>query len=281
MVIIFSANGVLVKTENVWIDCGDVKLYGELYIPDKVPADALLICHGMNARGFHLLKIYNQLAEKACENGFVSLVFDFRGVGKSSGKFDYGLGEQKDVECALNYLASRPEVAPNCLFIVGHSLGGAVSLYAIQKEKRVKGLALWSTPKNHDYSVKKFILNTKGRFGLYQFLIFSKIDRLFDVSKLFKLEVYGIKLRLKEIERKLMKLNECNAVSSIHGIPLLIVVGNCDNIVGVDEAETIYKAANEPKFLLIIDGADHVYKGKEHEIIAKTIEWMKQISKKC
>jgi alpha/beta superfamily hydrolase len=266
-----------VKTETAWIECEDARLYAEVYIPDIVPAPALLICHGMNARGSQGLRIYARLGEAACREGFVALVFDFRGVGRSTGAFDYGIGEQQDVKCLLNYLASRLEVASNSIFIVGHSLGGAVSLYALQNETRVKGLVLWSTPKNHDYNVRKFIARTRGKLGLYSFLILSRIDKVFNVSRLFSLEVYGIRLRQKYVREKLMSLNECQAASKLHGIPMLIVIGEKDIIVGVDEAEAIYRVANEPKALEIIKSADHIYKRKEQELITKTLDWIKKL----
>lgn len=271
-----STVGLLVKTEEVWIECGDVRLYGELYIPDVVPAPALLVCHGMNAHGYHLLKIYMQLAEASCKSGFVSLLFDFRGVGRSTGKFDYGFGEQQDVKCALNYLVSRPEVLPYEIFVVGHSLGGAASLYAVQNDARVRGLALWSTPKNHAYNVKKFITRSKGKLGFYLFLFSSWMDKLFNVSRLFKLEVYGIELRPKYIREKLMKLNECEMASKLNNLPILIIIGDADAIVGVDEARAIFQSAREPKMLLTIEGADHIYRGKEEELIVKTINWIKK-----
>jgi alpha/beta superfamily hydrolase len=266
-----------VKTETTWIECENARLYAEIYIPDTVPAPALLICHGMNARGSQGLRIYARLAEAACQMGFVALVFDFRGVGRSAGAFDYGIGEQQDVKCALDYLASRSEVALNSIFVVGHSLGGAVSLYALRNETRVKGLVLWSTPKNHDYNVRKFIARTRGKLGLYSFLILSRIDKIFNVSRLFSLEVYGIRLRQRYVREKLMSLNECEAASKLHGIPMLIVVGEKDIIVGVDEAEAIYRTANEPKTLKIIKSADHIFKGKEEELIAKTMGWIKKL----
>ncbi len=260
----------------MWVQCGESKLYAEFYIPEDVPAPAVLICHGMNARGSRGLGIYAMLAESTCNAGFAVLVFDFRGVGKSTGSFDYGVGEQEDVKCALNYLASRPEVLADTVFVVGHSLGGAVSLLALRSEKRVKGLVLWSTPKNHDYNVKKFIKRTKGKTGLYTFLVLSRIDKFLDISKLFDLQVYGISLRPRDVREKLMKLNECDAVSKLESIPILIVVGASDSIVGVDEAQEIYRSANEPKTLLIISSADHIYKGKEKELISKTINWIRR-----
>lgn len=267
------------KIEETWIDCESARLYGEVYVPEVVPAPALLICHGMNARGFHLLKIYSQLARTACLSGFVTLLFDFRGVGRSTGQFDYGLKEQQDVKCALNYLASRQDVFNDKIYVVGHSLGGAVSLYALRNEKRVKGLVLWSVPKNHDYNVRKFIRNAKGGLGLREFLVLSKIDKLFNVSALFKLEVYGIRLRPRYVRDKLMKLNECEAVSKLYGLPLLVINGEHDNIVGVDEAREVYEAANEPKSLLVIESADHIYRRKEKELITGTIGWIENLNK--
>ena len=267
------------KTEATWIKCENAKLYGEIHIPDAVPAPALLICHGMNKQGFHLLNMYDRLARTACENGFVVLLFDFRGVGKSEGKFDYGVKEQSDVKCALNYLASRSDVTANRIYVVGHSLGGAVSLCALQNETRVKGLVLWSVPKNHDYNVRKFIRNKRGRRGLYGFLILSRIDKLFNVSKLFKLEVYGIDLRPRYVRDKLMKLNECEAASKLEEIPLLVVNGENDKIVGVDEAQEVYNSANGPKSLLVLKSTDHIFKGKEDELVQKTMAWIKNQDK--
>lgn len=268
------------RVEQVWLQCGKVRLYGELRFPDVAPAPAVLVCHGLNAMGLHGLRVYTRLAEEACRAGFVSLVFDFRGVGRSTGAFDYGFGEQEDLRCALDCLASRPEVAPNSVFVVGHSLGGAVSLYSLQGETRVRGLALWSTPKNHNYNVKKFIKRKDGVLGLFAFRVLSRIDKVFDVSRLYKLEVYGVDLRPRYVQEKLMKLDESEAVSRLHDVPLLVVNGRSDLIVGVDEAEEIYRSANEPKALVIIESADHIYKGKEQQVISKTLNWMKSLSKR-
>ncbi len=268
--------GFWVKTEDTWTKCKDATLYGQIYIPDVIPAPTLLVCHGMDIQGYHFLKIYKQLAEAACRNGFVSLLFDFRGVGKSTGKFDYGFAEQQDVKCALNYLTSRQEALPKKCFIVGHSLGGAVSLYAVQNESRVNGLVLWSTPKNHMQNVKKFIRRKRGKLGVTLFLFFARIDKLFDVSRFFKLEVYGINLRPKYVREKLMRLNESEAVSNLKNVPLLILVGDKDVIVDVKEARQLFISAHEPKDFLIIEGAAHTYDGKEDELIAQTIKWLKK-----
>jgi alpha/beta superfamily hydrolase len=266
-----------VKTEQLTILCENARLYAELHVPDIVPAPAVLVCHFMDVRGYHGLGIYTRLAEAACQAGYVSLNFDFRGVGKSSGQFDYGFGEQQDVKCALRFLASRTEVLPNSIFVVGHSLGAAVSLYAVQNDAQIKGLALWSPPKNHNYNVKKFIRRTRGRMGLYEFLLFSQLDRVFNVSRVFKMEVFGIDLRLRDVRGKLMKLDECDVIQKLKNLPVLIVIGDADNIHGLDEAQEVYSCAHDPKALLVIKGADHGYEGKEDELVTKTMEWIKNV----
>lgn len=273
--------GLRLRFEEVWLTCGGIRLYGELRVPGVVPAPVVLVCHGMDVRGSYGLRIYGGLAEEACGAGFVSLVFDFRGVGRSGGAFDYGFGEQEDVRCALDYLASRPEVVSGEVFVVGHSLGGAVSLYAVRGDKRVKGLVLWSTPKNHEYNVKKFIKRERGALGLLAFRIVSRLDGVFDVSRVYRLEVFGVDLRPDLVREKLMRLDECDAASRLHGIPLLIVIGQSDVIVGVDEAEAVYRSANEPKTLVVIRSADHVYRGKEQQLISETLKWIESLGRTC
>jgi alpha/beta superfamily hydrolase len=237
------------------------------------------MCHGLDARGFHGLRIYEELAEEACRAGFVSLVFDFRGVGKSGGAFDYGFAEREDVKCALDFLVSRSDVVSGGVFVVGHSLGAAVALYALQRDSRVKGLVLWSTPKNHDYNVKKFIRRKNGVLGLFVFQILSRLDRVFNVSRLYSLEVAGIDLRPRFVREKLMKLDECEAASKLRNMPLLIVIGQSDVLVGVDEAKEVYRSANEPKKLVVVPSADHVYRGKEQRLISETLKWMETWTK--
>ncbi len=108
------------------------------------------------------------------------------------------------------------------------------------------------------------------------FLVMSRMDRLVNVSKLFKLEVYGVNLRPRYVKEKLMKLDECEAASKLR-TPLLVAIGANDIIVGVDEAQEIYNSAKGPKTLLVINQADHVYKRREQELISKTLDWIRTI----
>lgn len=268
--------GQCLKVEKVGFDSNNARIQGELYISDIKPAPALVICHGFDGRGFRGHEIFRQLATKTCENGFVSLVFDFRGCGESGGQFDYGWGEQQDLKTAIDYLASRPEVIADSIFVLGHSFGGTIALYACQGDKRVKAITLWATARDQAYNVKKFSSLERGRAGYYTFTLLSHIDTVVNISRLFRFQAFGIPLRLRDVRRKLMKLNESEAVARFNNTPKLMLVGSSDRVVTVEETKMIYSAAKEPKELVIIESGNHVFQGKEDEAIEKTITWLRQ-----
>jgi fermentation-respiration switch protein FrsA (DUF1100 family) len=93
------------------------------------------------------------------------------------------------------------------------------------------------------------------------------------------MQVYGVDLRPKDVREKLMELDECEAASRMKGIPLLVINGEDDTIVGTDEAEAVYNSANDPKNLIILKSTDHIFRGKEDELVQKTIEWIEDLDK--
>jgi fermentation-respiration switch protein FrsA (DUF1100 family) len=96
---------------------------------------------------------------------------------------------------------------------------------------------------------------------------------------LYSLEVAGIRLRPRFVREKLMKLDECYAASKLRNMPLLIVIGQSDVLVGVDEAKEVYRSANEPKKLVVIESADHVFREKEQQLISETLKWIETWAK--
>ena len=90
------------------------------------------------------------------------------------------------------------------------------------------------------------------------------------------MRVYGILLRPSYVRKKLMKLDECKVVSKLK-IPILIVAGDKDRIVGIEETRQVFSAANNPKKFIIINGANHIFEGKENEVISETLNWLKTL----
>jgi len=266
-----------------------VGLSGLLYVPDVVPAPGLIVCHGFDRRGFRGVGLFRMMAERTCgQGGFVCLVFDFRGCGESGGSFGYGWGEQKDLEAAVEFLLSRPEVRVDSgVFVVGHSLGGAVALYVAERDRRVRGVGLWAVPHDHAYNIRRFIIRSRGRLGWYLFWLASYVDAVVPVYRLVSLRVWGFNLRPRDVRRRLMRLKEAEVLKRLEHLPVLIINGSGDTLVGLDEARWNYEAAKGSKELVVVESvvaepkgmeeaiANHVFRGKENEVISRTLLWLR------
>jgi len=76
--------------------------------------------------------------------GYSTLKFNFRGVGKSRGQYDNGLGEQKDVLAAFSFLA---DVGMRRIDLVGYSFGAWVNAHAVvQGDVCFENMAMVSPP---------------------------------------------------------------------------------------------------------------------------------------
>ena len=84
-------------------------------------------------------------AAKAFERlGYPSLRFNFRGVGRSQGSFDEGIGEAEDVQAALDWMSAEHPGFP--LLHCGFSFGNAVGTPVAASDPRVDRLVCLGTP---------------------------------------------------------------------------------------------------------------------------------------
>ena len=113
---------------------------GELEIAFTQPADApavalALICHPHPQFGGTMdNKVVQTLAKAFAEIGFATMRFNFRGVSKSVGVFDDGIGETEDAATALAWARSQvPESTP--LVAAGFSFGCFVQTRLLPRSK--------------------------------------------------------------------------------------------------------------------------------------------------
>lgn len=94
----------------------------------------VLICHPHPPDGGTMNnKVVTTLAKAFLESGFISLRFNFRGVGQSEGQYDHGQGELLDCLAVLDWLqAVRPNAA---IALAGFSFGAWVALKASERMK--------------------------------------------------------------------------------------------------------------------------------------------------
>src|SRR5512144_359770 len=108
--------------------------------PDHRPSErrpAFIVLHGFggNKDGQGQVVVAKQLIEW----GYVALRIDFRGCGESEG--EHGriicLDQVADTRNAISFLATRPDVDPGKIALVGSSFGAAVAVFTGGADRRV------------------------------------------------------------------------------------------------------------------------------------------------
>ncbi len=88
-----------------------------------------IVCHPHPLYGGSMSnKVVHILAETFNEMGLLSVTFNFRGVGKSVGRFDKGIGETEDLLAVVNWVRERYPGAP--IWLAGFSFGAYVAARA-------------------------------------------------------------------------------------------------------------------------------------------------------
>jgi len=127
--------------EAITFDSEDgLRLEGRLALPDAQPArGAAVLCHPHSQYGGSMSsRLIPALQRALLSTGWASLRFNFRGVGRSEGSFDGGVGELADVIGALKAIRARI-AGPSS--VVGWSFGALVGLNAAALDGDVESFA--------------------------------------------------------------------------------------------------------------------------------------------
>lgn len=84
--------------------------------------------------------------------GFTVLRFNFRGVGRSQGEYDQGVGELSDAAAALDYLQAMNPNAKHC-WVAGFSFGAWIGMQLLMRRPEISGFISAAPPANtYDFS---------------------------------------------------------------------------------------------------------------------------------
>ena len=72
--------------------------------------------------------VVSTVANSLESKSIATLRFNFRGVGRSEGQYDDGVGESDDTLAALDFLSLFDEIDTSRIGIVGYSFGASVAL---------------------------------------------------------------------------------------------------------------------------------------------------------
>jgi len=210
--------------------------------PREEASTCVITCHGLYSSKDS--EKYVNIARRFCGEGLAVLRFDFRGCGESGGRFeDTSLtGRMEDLEDALDFAQKQ---GYESVGVMGSSLGGTVAVLTAAKDRRIKALVTWAAP--------------------------CRLDELFRRE--------GIK-GLEKLRQDVSKYNVAKTVKDIH-CPILIGHGSLDKQVPLSHAEVLYKNANEPKNIQIIEDADHRLTNPSHRrrAVELTLDWFKKYLK--
>ena len=104
---------------------------------------AIAVCHPHPMLGGDMNSpIVTAICRAASDEGFMTLRFNFRGVGDSDGEFSNGKDEHNDVKAALNVLSRWPGVDRKRVGVVGYSAGASIILDGMRHIKRASAIAL-------------------------------------------------------------------------------------------------------------------------------------------
>lgn len=194
------------------------RLHGWLIESQTKPTKGLVVfSHGTaGSMGHHLA-----LATWFAKAGYMVLMYDYRGFGRSDGQADRH-GMVNDAKAAFAYARSRPDLARLPLVSYGHSMGGAKSVAALSGTK-VPGLRAVIVDSSFA-SYRDMARHVAGTFG----------------ESLVSDQLAPVQL-----------------IGRISPTPVLIIHGRQDEVVPFSQGMKLYEAANAPKTLFEVKSGQH------------------------
>ena len=90
-------------------------------------------------------KVVYHLFHTFARRGYSVLRFNFRGVGRSQGEYDAGIGELSDAAAALDWIQTYNPDAPGC-WVAGFSFGAWIGMQLLMRRPEIEGFISVAPP---------------------------------------------------------------------------------------------------------------------------------------
>ncbi|MDB5971643.1 MAG: alpha/beta hydrolase [Hydrocarboniphaga sp.] len=249
--------------EGMFVGRGRVEIFQQSWLPAGAANAAVVMVHGL---GEHSGR-YEHVAAMLVKAGCAVYALDHRGHGRSGGSralVDRWQNAVADMDSVVELARSQQRGKP--LFLLGHSMGGTLSLaYALGHQNKLDGLMLSAPAVALDGAppligpIAKLLARVAPRLGLFAIdpSIVSRDPQAAAAYEADPLTAHGkvpagtlaeIVRLVEYLPRHLKKLK----------LPLLIQHGSADKLAGLSGSrKVIAKLGSADKTLLIYEGLYH------------------------
>jgi pimeloyl-ACP methyl ester carboxylesterase len=236
---------------------------GEAYHPENrdSPVGTVMICHGF--KGFAHWAFFPYLARSLAESGMRAITFDFSGNGVGDDRENFSELEEFETNTFTQELADLGQVIAEArrrgwiewgFGLFGHSRGGGVAILHAAFDEDVKALVTWASISKvrrwSDEDIKMW--RNRG----YTDILNSRTGQTMRLGTALLDEVEALENKRLDIPLAARRI----------AVPWLIVHGDADETVKVEEGQRL--ADLSPGFgqLWIVDGGNHGF-GASHPVV--------------
>lgn len=178
--------------------------------------------------------------------GFLVLTFDFRGFRASEGYFSLA-GEIEDAHAAVTHLSDSEWMRNDWIGVYGASFGGAVAICSAARDDRISSICVRAPI----YNTQQFTESSTSDFILHEIAttVPDEMHGAREDTKLFEM--------LIKLQSDASSYNPMKVVHKLAPREIFIITGDLDPLIDVEGVKRLYNQANEPKKLIIVEGADH------------------------
>jgi len=276
-----------------------LRLAGILEIPDDHSIDgrtpAIVLCHaGTGTKEVLLPEVSQWLVRK----GYIVMRFDYRGFGESEGVKCRLIPQEQveDIRCAITFIQQQDEVDGERIGLWGASSGGANASYTAGIDNRVKcmvsvsgmgDMGRWLKEIRRYWEWKEFLkileedratrlLTGESRRVTTSEIVLPVSSSGMDTLPVAKNPaVQKNELSLESAEA-MINFRPETVVDRISPRAAMWIYTVEDTVVPIEESQSMYQKAHEPKRLIAIKGFKHyeLYHGKGFEqVMTHATDW--------
>ena len=280
----------------------EVRLVGDVYYPESLkPGErraGIVLCHGYTG----VKDIYlPDNARVLNEAGYVAMTFDYKGWGDSKGPRSRlaPYSRVADVQAALTFLGTLPEVDPDRLGIYGTSYGGATVVWVGAIDPRVKCVvsvvgigngARWMRSVRrpdewHDLLERsrqdrmKRALDGKSEFVAREEILLPDRQSAELAAAARRNNPAAVSAIPLEYVDETLQFNPEWVVDKIAPRPILFITTDDDRLVPPEESIQLHARAGEPKKLVVLEGYGHYEVYMEpafSRVMQATVAWYRE-----